>query len=55
MENIYKIHKRAVARHLFSFPNSQNVVLSVLSVTTLRVASILVTLCIERIVGLTKV
>ena len=38
-ENIYKIRERAVARHLFSFPNSQNVVLSVLSVATLRVAS----------------
>ena len=38
-ENIYKICERAVARHLFSFPNSQNVVLSVLSVATLRVAS----------------
>ena len=41
-ENIYKIRERAVARHLFSFPNSQNVVLSVLSVATLRVASMAV-------------
>ena len=38
-ENIYKIRECAVARHLFSFLNSQNVVISVLSVTTLRVAS----------------
>ena len=36
-ENIYKIRGRTVVRHIFSFPNTQNVVLSVLSVATLRV------------------
>ena len=48
-ENIYKIRERAVARHLFSFPNSQNVVLSVLSVATLRVAST-VSISLARVV-----